>query len=42
VGDLLVKLQNAEETSKDGMAKLQEELSKLKAQLAERDAVNAT
>jgi transposase-like protein len=42
VGDLLVKLQNAEEASKDGMAKLQEELNKLKAQLAEKDAVNAT
>jgi hypothetical protein len=41
VGDLLVKLQNAEEASKDGMAKLQEELNKLKAQLAEKDAVHA-
>ena len=33
VGDLLVKLQNVEEASKDGMAKLQEKLSKLKVQL---------
>lgn len=35
MGDLLFKLQNTEEASKDGMAKLQEELSKLKAQLEE-------
>ena len=42
VGDLLVKLQNAEQASKDGVAKLKEERSKLKAQLAEKDAVNAT
>ena len=42
VGDLLVKLQNAEEASKDGVAKLQEELNKVKAQLAEQNAVNAT
>jgi hypothetical protein len=38
----LVKLQNAEEASKDGVAKLQEELNKVKAQLAEQNAVNAT
>ena len=38
----MVKLQNAEEASKDGVAKLQEELNKVKAQLAEQNAVNAT
>ncbi len=45
VGDLFLKLQSAEQASKDAAAKLQEELSKgadkLKAQLAEKDAVIA-